>query len=47
MNNMVMIRRIDWMYWCTQDGTFESRFANELAADTDIKVLNGSYGGYF
>jgi hypothetical protein len=47
MNNMVMIRRIDGMYWCTQDETFARQFANELATNTDITVLNGSYGWYF
>jgi hypothetical protein len=47
MNNVVMIRRIDGIYECTQDGTFAPRFANELANDTNITVLNGSYGWYF
>ena len=47
MNNMVMIRRIDGMYWCIQDGTFAPRFANELAANPDIVALNGSFGWYF
>jgi hypothetical protein len=46
MNNMVTIRRVDGIYECTQDGTFAPRFANELDTNTDITVLNGSYGWY-
>ena len=45
--NVRLANRIDGIYECTQDGTFAPRFANELAANTDITVLNGSYGWYF
>jgi hypothetical protein len=45
--NVRLANRIDGIYECTQDGTFAPRFANELAADTNITVLNGSYGWYF
>jgi hypothetical protein len=34
-------------YLCTQNGTFAARFANELAANTDIVVQKGSWGYYF
>jgi len=34
-------------YICTQDGTFAVRFANELAANTDITVEAGSWGYYW
>lgn len=39
--------RIEGRYKCTQDGTFAARFANELAADTNIVVQKGSWGWYF
>lgn len=39
--------RIDGRYLCTEDGTFAPRFANELASNTNIIVLKGSYGWYF
>lgn len=34
-------------YLCTADGTFAARFANELAADTNIVVQRGSWGTWF
>jgi hypothetical protein len=39
--------RIDGRYISTQDGTFAARFANELAANTDIVVQKGSYGWWY
>lgn len=39
--------RIEGRYLCTQDGTFAARFANELAANTNIVVQKGSWGWYF
>lgn len=39
--------KINGRYKCTQDGTFAARFANELAANTDLVVQKGSYGWYF
>jgi hypothetical protein len=41
------IIRIDGRYISTQDGTFAARFANELAANTDIVVQKGSYGWWY
>jgi len=38
---------IEGRYMCTANGTFAARFANELAANTDIVVQKGSYGFYF
>jgi hypothetical protein len=38
MNTRVMIRRIDRIYECTENGTFAPRFANELAADTNFNT---------
>jgi parallel beta-helix repeat protein len=38
---------IEGRYKCTQTGTFAARFANELAANTDIVVQKGSWGFYF
>ena len=34
-------------YVCTANGTFAVRFANELAANTDLVVQAGSWGFYF
>jgi hypothetical protein len=39
--------RIRGRYLCTANGTFAARFANELAANTDIVVQKGSYGTYW
>lgn len=39
--------RIEGRYKCTADGTFAARFANELAANTDVVVQKGSWGFYF
>ena len=39
--------RIRGRYLCTQNGTFAARFANELAANTDIVVQKGSWGIWF
>jgi hypothetical protein len=38
---------IEGRYLCTADGTFAARFANELAANTDIVVQKGSWGWWF
>ena len=45
--NVPLAIRIDGRYLCTQDGTFAPRFANELASNSNINVLKGSYGWYF
>ena len=39
--------RIEGRYLCTTNGTFAARFANELAANTDLVVQKGSWGYYF
>jgi hypothetical protein len=39
--------RIKGRYLCTANGTFAARFANELAANTDIVVQKGSWGTWF
>lgn len=39
--------RISGRYLCTADGTFAARFANELAANTDVVVQKGSWGLWF
>ena len=39
--------RIKGRYLCTASGTFAARFANELAANTQIVVHKGSWGMYF
>jgi Collagen triple helix repeat (20 copies) len=38
---------IEGRYLCTTAGIFAARFANELAANTDIVVQKGSWGWYF
>lgn len=38
---------IEGRYLCTADGTFAARFANELAANTNITVREGSWGFWF
>lgn len=38
---------VEGRYLCTQDGTFAARFANELAANTDLTVRQGSWGMYW
>jgi hypothetical protein len=38
---------VEGRYLCTADGTFAVRFANELAANTDIVVQEGSWGMYW
>ena len=39
--------RIEGRYKCTQNGTFAPRFANELAANTQLAVQKGSWGWWF
>ena len=39
--------RIKGRYLCTANGTFAARFANELAANTQIVVQKGSWGMWF
>lgn len=39
--------RIEGRYKYTANGTFAARFANELAANTDIVVQKGSFGTWF
>lgn len=39
--------RIEGRYRCTAGGTFAARFANELAANTQIVVQQGSWGWWF
>ena len=39
--------RIEGRYQCTANGTFATRFANELAANTNIVVQKGSWGWFF
>lgn len=38
---------IEGRYKCTVSGTFAARFANELAANTNLVVQKGSWGWYF
>jgi hypothetical protein len=45
--NVDLVVMIEGRYLCTENGTFAARFANELAANTDITVRTGSYGYYF
>lgn len=42
-----LINIIQGRYICTANGTFAVRFANELAANTDLVVQAGSWGFYF
>lgn len=42
-----LVFTIEGRYQCTANGTFAVRFANELAANTDIVVQKGSWGIYF
>lgn len=42
-----LVFMIQGRYKCTTNGTFAARFANELAANTDIVVQEGSWGFYF
>lgn len=39
--------RIKGRYLCTENGTFAARFANELAANTNVVVQKGSWGTWF
>lgn len=39
--------RIEGRYKCTANGTFAARFANELAANTQLVVQKGSWGWWF
>ena len=39
--------RIEGRYRCTANGTFAARFANELAANTQVVVQQGSWGWWF
>ena len=39
--------RIEGRYKCTANGTFAARFANELAANTQVVVQQGSWGWWF
>lgn len=45
--NVDLAVRIEGRYMCTQNGTFACRFANELAANTQIVVQKGSWGYWF
>jgi len=45
--NVDLITIIQGRYLCTANGTFAVRFANELAADANITVREGSWGFYF
>jgi hypothetical protein len=45
--NVDLVFIIQGRYQCTANGTFAARFANELAANTDIVVQKGSWGYYF
>ena len=45
--NVDLAVRIEGRYICTANGTFAARFANELAANTQIVVQKGSWGWYF
>lgn len=45
--NVFLSARIEGRYLCTQTGTFSARFANELAANTDLVVRKGSWGWWF
>jgi hypothetical protein len=45
--NVDLICIIEGRYLCTSNGTFAARFANELAANTDIVIQIGSWGFYF
>jgi hypothetical protein len=42
-----LVVMIEGRYKCTADGTFAARFANELAANTNIVVQKGSWGWWF
>lgn len=42
-----LVIMIKGRYKCTANGTFAVRFANELAANTQIVVQKGSWGTYF
>lgn len=46
-NNQDLVCIIQGRYLCTSNGTFAARFANELAANTDLVVQKGSWGMYF
>lgn len=45
--NVDLVSIIQGRYKCTANGTFAARFANELAANTDIVVQKGSWGFAF
>ena len=45
--NVDLSVRIEGRYLCTANGTFAARFANELAANTNIVVQKGSWGTWF
>ncbi len=45
--NVDLVFIIEGRYICTTAGIFALRFANELAANTDIVVQEGSWGMYF
>lgn len=45
--NVDLVVVIEGRYLCTADGTFAARFANELGANTDITIREGSWGMYF
>jgi len=46
-NNVDLAIIIEGRYKCTANGTFAARFANELAANTDVVVQKGSWGWWF
>lgn len=45
--NVDLVTTFQGRYKCTANGTFAARFANELAADTNIVVQKGSWGFTF
>ena len=47
VQNVDLAVRIRGRYLCTANGTFAARFANELAANTEIVVQKGSWGTWF
>lgn len=45
--NVDLVVMIEGRYLCTANGTFAARFGNELAANTDIVIQEGSWGMYW
>lgn len=46
-NNVDLAIIIEGRYKCTANGTFAVRWANELAANTDMVIQKGSWGWWF